>query len=72
MFATELRHAGHVRRFTVGEARGRGWEVRLEEDETVLRRVFYTDWHRVERALTRIALQVSDLKASGWCETIRP
>lgn len=72
MFAKEFRQAGHVRRFLVGETGDGGWEYRVEEDSRVLRRVCYTDWHRVERALTLIAIQVSDLKANGWRETLSP
>jgi hypothetical protein len=40
----------NARRLTV--TRGRhGWEVMEERDNRVVRRVQYTDWHRVERAL---------------------
>jgi hypothetical protein len=69
MFEKELTNAGHVRRFSIGEA-GEGWEVRVEQDSTVVRRVHYTDWHRVERALRRLAREVSDLEDIGW--NVRP
>ena len=70
MFATELTHAGHTRRFTLTESRGLGWELRVEEDSSVVRQVRYRDWHRAERALEAVTAEVSDLKALGWRETI--
>ena len=67
MYRTELSHDGHSRRFTLRETPlGGGWELRIEEDHTVVRRVQYSDWHRVERALSTIARRVSELEAGGW------
>jgi hypothetical protein len=71
MFATELTQAGHTRRFTITHAGPSGWEVRVEQDDSVVRQVCYSDWHRVERAFNAIAAQVSELKACGWRETLR-
>jgi hypothetical protein len=70
MFAKELRQAGHTKRFTISEAGSDGWEVRVEQDSHIVRRVCYTDWHRVERAALVMSLQVSELEASGWHETL--
>jgi hypothetical protein len=70
MFATELTHAGHTARFTITPAGSMGWEVRVEQDSHVVRRVCYSDWHRVERALRSMTQQVSELKAVGWRETM--
>ena len=66
MFAKELTHDGHVRRFSVSDAGQDGWEVRIEQDAAVIRRLCYTDWHRVERALSAMALEVQVLKENGW------
>ena len=66
MFAKELTQAGHTRRFSVTEAGGLGWEVREEQDSQLVRQVRYTDWHRVERALTVITRQVRALEQAGW------
>jgi hypothetical protein len=66
MFTKELRHAGHIRRFTISESGGDGWEVREEQDSQLVRRVQYRDWHRVERARMRIDEQVSELEDRGW------
>ena len=68
MFAKELRQAGHTKRFSVSDAGSEGWEVRVEQDSHVVRRVCYTDWHRVERALLMLSLQVSELEENGWRE----
>jgi hypothetical protein len=66
MFKKELTNAGHIRRFTIREAGGHGWEVREEQDSQIVRRVRYDDWHRVERALTTMREQVLELEERGW------
>ena len=66
MFNKELTHGSHVRRFTIRESDGNGWEVREEQDSRVVRTVRYDDWHRVERALIAMRQQVSELEESGW------
>ena len=70
MFVKELTHAGHIRRFIISDAVPEGWEMRVEQDSAILRRVRYTDWHRVERALSSLVREVSDLEDCGW--TPRP
>jgi hypothetical protein len=69
MFAKELRQAGHTKRFTISQAASEGWEVCVEQDSEVVRRVHYTDWHRVERAVLMMSLEVSQLEGNGWRET---
>ena len=66
MFVKELYRAGHTRKFSIKDRRPAGWEVRDEQDSRVLKHVHYTDWHRVERALTRFALTIDDLESNGW------
>ena len=66
MFAKELRQEGHTRKFTIQERGTEGWEVREEQDDRVLKRVCYTDWHRVERALSIFNLQIDELENRGW------
>jgi len=65
MFAVSLRHAEHVRTYSIS-AGGSGWEVRLEEDRTLQRLEHYTDWHRVERMLARFEHEVLELIEEGW------
>ncbi len=66
MFAKELQQAGHTKKFTITEAGAEGWEARVEQDNHVVRRVRYTDWHRVERAVLMMSMQVSELEEHGW------
>lgn len=66
MFDLRLRHAEHSRHYSITSAEGSGWEVRLEEDDTLRRQDHYQDWHRVERALAAFEREVSDLTARGW------
>ncbi|HTH03830.1 MAG TPA: hypothetical protein VL882_26320 [Vicinamibacterales bacterium] len=66
MFNTELSYAGHSRRFVLGHLPVGGWELLIEEDNAVVSRVRYTDWHRVERALDSINRRISELEARGW------
>ena len=66
MFIKELRQGGHVRKFSIKKLDEAGWEVSDVEDERVLRYVHYTDWHRVERAVTVFNLLVDDLEHRGW------
>lgn len=65
MFTTSLRNADHTRRFRIASTES-GWEVREEQDDHVVRRVEYQDWHRVERARRTITMAVSQLQADGW------
>jgi hypothetical protein len=60
---------GHVHQFLIAPHCSRGWEVREEHDDKVVRRVCYTDWHRVELARTVIDLRVSSLRQTGWVES---
>jgi hypothetical protein len=66
MYAFTLTKADHTRRFTITDAGDEGWEVRDEEDTRVVRRVLYTDWHRVERARMTFDQEASSLAAAGW------
>lgn len=70
MFAKELTQTGHTKRFIIRQDEREGWEVRIEQDSAVVRSVHLKDWHRVERALTAITQEVSELKAGGWRETL--
>ena len=65
MFNKSLSNAGHTRRYSIVSTES-GWEVREEEDNRVVRRVAYHDWHRVERARRSIAHQLNALQEAGW------
>ena len=65
MYTTALRRQLQVRRFTIRHLRP-GWEVRDESDRGVLKRVIYSDWHRVERAIAIFEQEEAELEAAGW------
>ena len=66
MFVKELHRAGHTRKFSIYDVGPAGWEVRDEQDNRILKHVRYTDWHRVERALSMFNLQIDELEHAGW------
>jgi hypothetical protein len=61
MYACTVRKDDQTRRFTITHTSGPGWEVREEQDDRLLKRVVYSDWHRVERA--RMAFSA---ETTGW------
>ena len=67
IFSKRLLSEDHVREFHVGPA-DRGWEVREEEDHHVVRRTLMGDWHRVESAMNKFALEATRLQQAGWIE----
>jgi hypothetical protein len=66
MYSIALRHDEHTRNYRVTPAPQSGWELTLTEDLTPTRHVHYDDWHRVERALATLQLEVRELTAKGW------
>ena len=68
IFTRRLRSQNHVREFVVDEADERGWEVREAEDHRIVKHTWLHDWHHVENAIMRFALQVTELEQAGWVE----
>jgi hypothetical protein len=66
MFSIALRHEQHTRKYRVTSSRESGWELTLTEDLKPTRHVHFEDWHRVERALATLELEVSELTSKGW------
>jgi hypothetical protein len=66
MFTLTLHRDEDIRRYSVGCAGSAGWEVRMEENDTLQRVDHYHDWHRVERAIMLFEREISDLEAVGW------
>lgn len=70
MYAHTLRYAAHIRKFTITSSpSATGWVVRDERDDKVIRNQLYRDWHRVERARNRFALEAADLRDAGWTDS---
>jgi hypothetical protein len=68
MYATVLRRAAHIRRFTITATSSSGWEVRDEEDTRIITSRLYDDWHRVERARLSFAAAEATLRGAGWVD----
>ena len=66
MFSTTLTFHGQSRSFAVEALAASGWEVRVEQNSRIIRRVHYSDWHRVERAVDALRREMRDLQALGW------
>ena len=66
MFSIALRHEQHTRQYAVSASQPSGWELTLQEDRERIKRVHFEDWHRVERAVAVVRLEVEDLTARGW------
>jgi hypothetical protein len=56
MLTREFTQAGRTTRVTV-ERDQVGWQLREERDNTVVRHMHYSDWHRVERAIRSFELE---------------
>jgi hypothetical protein len=66
MFSIELRREQHTRQYAVSPSQPSGWVLTLQEDRERTRSVHFEDWHRVERAVAVVKLEVESLTASGW------
>jgi hypothetical protein len=68
MFSIMLRKADQMRRYSVSIAKDAGWQLTSELDGEPPSQTRYHDWHRLERALAILRLEVSELTARGWSE----
>ena len=68
MYARTFRKAEQERRFSIVDAGLEGWEVKDEQDRQIVRRIVYSDWHRVERARLTFTQEGERLKDDGWNE----
>ena len=66
MFNHRLENHGRTRGFLISSRAAGGWDVLEEMDRRVVREVHYDDWHRVERAVATLELEVRALTAKGW------
>ena len=64
----EMTHLGHVHRFNVALASTRGWDVREEQDATVLFEAHRDSWSRVELDMERFNSRARWLRQGGWTE----
>ena len=68
IFSKQLRSEDHTRAFVVGEVDDRGWEIREEEDNRIVKRTWLHDWHRVENAMLGFMVETVQLRSAGWTE----
>ena len=66
MFSIALRNEQHTRQYAVSASKKSGWELTRQEDLDLVTRKHFEDWHRVERAVAALRLEVEDLTARGW------
>lgn len=66
VFSRHLNQGDHSRTFSVDMDPGAGWHVRDEGDAQTLRQRTYDDWHRVELAMSRFAIEAARLAREGW------
>ncbi len=69
MFAINLQHETHTKRYFISALGDSGWEVCFEEDRELKQRAYYRDWHRVERALAEFQREIVALTGRGWSIT---
>ena len=70
MLMREYMAAGHLNRVTILRSR-EGWDLREERDDEVVRRVSYTDWHRVERAILAFEMARPEGQRPASDDTVR-
>ena len=66
MFFREFTLADHSRRFSVVPAEIGGWELHVTQDRDLVKRTYFSDWHRLERAMNGIQREMSELISKGW------
>jgi len=67
MLNRQLINRDHTSRFLVTSDTD-GWEVREEQDASVVRVVHRADWHRVERDRLLFDLRARALAYTGWVD----
>ena len=68
IFTKTLINGGHVRSFQISPTPEAGWLASEEADRCVVRRQECSDWHRVERIVSRFRGEVAELHREGWTE----
>ena len=68
LFAKTLTRARQVKSYEIAPIPSRGWEVSERIDHDLIQQRRYSDWHRVERAMSRFTREISELRRQGWIE----
>lgn len=68
VFAKTLVRDPQVRAFEIAVAPEAGWYVSERAGDAVVQR-HCSDWHRVERTISRFTREISELEREGWIES---
>ena len=68
IFSKRLRSDDHVREFHVDPADHAAGRSARKRTISVVRRTLMDDWHRVENAMMKFALEATRLQRAGWIE----
>ena len=68
LFSRRLLQGEHTLHFSVETDPVSGWQVHELRDDTSILQRKYDDWHRVELAMSRFAIEASQLTRDGWRE----
>jgi hypothetical protein len=66
ILAATLVHGNRVRSFEVRPGPVAGWDACEHEDDCLIRKQGYTDWHRVEQTIARFERAITELREQGW------
>ena len=67
LLTATLARAGHVCSFHI-QPFASGWEASKREDQRVVQEQCHSDWHEVERTLTRFSREIAALRQQGWLD----
>jgi hypothetical protein len=68
LFTKTLVRARQVRTFEVAALPEVGWQASERADDDVIDTRRFSDWHRVERTLTRFDREINELRRQGWVD----
>jgi hypothetical protein len=68
LFTKTLVLARQVRTFEVAALPHVGWEASEKSGADIITQRRFSDWHRVERTLTRFDREINELRRQGWVE----
>jgi hypothetical protein len=68
LFTKTLVRARQVRTFEVAALPDVGWQASERSGALVIDSRRFSDWHRVERTLTRFDREINELRSQGWVD----
>jgi hypothetical protein len=68
LFTKTLVRAHQSRSFQVQAMHPVGWETSERDGQRIVQQHRHTDWHRVERTVTRFSREIDELRRQGWRE----